>query len=107
MRGAVERSPSRTEYVVIRLGFTGVFLFLVSVPYIVVVRVRMPCTSGGQVRFQPDDDYGRHHRDQAGKRLVSFAEGIRQTWIGQGIECGWKEMDEGGRDQDASSEVLA
>jgi hypothetical protein len=38
--------------------------------------------------------------------MISDAEEVWQTWVSEGNECSWEQMDEGSRNEDTCAEML-
>jgi hypothetical protein len=80
---------------------------VVAVVEDVMMRVGMASAASRQVGLQSHNDQRRDHGDQARERFISLAEDIWQARVGQGYECRREKVDEGCRDENACTEMLA
>jgi hypothetical protein len=78
---------------------------IVATQALVVSRVDMSSASRSKDHFNSDNYEDGRHGYQARHSRVAFIPKARQTWIGEGLEGGRQEVDEGCGNEHAGSKV--
>jgi hypothetical protein len=72
---------------------------------IIIIRVDVACTLHRKKHFNQDHGENSRHSHETCHGAIRPTPEPRKTWIGQRYKCGWQEVDKGGRNQHAGSEM--
>lgn len=78
---------------------------VVQAERLVVSRVYVTCSPRGEEHLYRDHGKDGHHGDEAWHGRIALVPKVRQTWIGERFEGRGEQVDKGGRDQNAGTEV--
>jgi hypothetical protein len=81
-------------------------MVIMTAPQVIVIhRMRVSCTFRREEHLNAHDYKDSCHGYETRHGRIALVPNVWQAWVGERLECGWEEMDEGGRNQDTGTEM--